>query len=103
MVEYREFRWKIGAYSAETMPLDRLMEYIKELMVVLGDPQHMHLIKVESSSTQPVFKIDADAVPRIEARASEVKAGIAPLDARRSYRRINTMLREDNTNAVFIE
>jgi hypothetical protein len=103
MVDYREFRWKIGAYSAETMPLDRLMEYIKELMVVLGDPQHMHLIKVESSSTQPVFKVDADAAPRIEARASQVKAGIAPIDARKSFRRINAMLREDKTDAIIME
>jgi hypothetical protein len=103
MAKYREFRWKIGAYSAETMPLDRLIDYIRELMVVLGDGTHLHLMKVESSSTQPVFRIDEDAVPRIEARAAQVRAGIAPLDARKSYRKINSMLREDKTDAVFFE
>jgi hypothetical protein len=103
MVQYREFRWKIDAYSAETMPLDRLMEYIKELMTMLGDAQHFHLIHVESSSTSPVFKVDENAVPRIEARAAQVRAGIGPLDARKSYRKINSMLREDGTDAVFLE
>jgi hypothetical protein len=103
MAKYREFRWKIGAYTAETMPLDRLMDYIRELMTVLGNAQHMHLIHVESSSTQPVFKVDEEAVPHIEARAAQIRTGIAPLDVRRSYRKINSMLREDKTDAVFYE
>jgi hypothetical protein len=103
MAKYREFKWKIGAYSAETMPLDRLMDYIRELMTMLGNAQHFHLIHVESSSTQPVFKVDEDAAPRIEARAAEIRAGIAPLDARKSYRKINNMLREDKADAVFYE
>lgn len=104
MVKYREFRWKIdGAYTAETMPLDRLMEYIKELMTMLGSPQHFHLTQVVSASTSPVFKVDEEAVPQIQTRAAQIRAGIAPLDVRRAYRKINSMLREDGGDAVFLE
>jgi hypothetical protein len=104
MVKYREFRWKIdGTYTAETMPLDRLMEYIKELMTMLGSPQHFHLIQVLSASTSPVFKVDEEAVPHIETRAAQIRSGIAPLDVRRAYRKINKMLREDNGDATFYE
>jgi hypothetical protein len=33
----REIRWKIdGEFTAETMPLDRLADYLKELAIMLG-------------------------------------------------------------------
>jgi hypothetical protein len=104
MVKYREFKWKIdGAYTAETMPLDRLMEYIRELMTMLGSPQHFHLIHVLSASTSPVFKVDEEAVPHIETRAAQIRLGNAPLDVRKAYRKINNMLREDKGDATFYE
>jgi hypothetical protein len=103
MANYREFRWKIGAYTADTMPLDRLLDYLRELMTVLGDPRRFHLVQVETSSTQPVFRVDEDAIPGIEARAIQIRTGTAPSEVRRSYRRINGMLREDKTDAILFE
>src|SRR5690348_14788689 len=104
MTKYREFRWKIGAYTAETMPFERLLEYLGELRKMLGESEHLHLIKVDSSSTAPVFHVDNDeAAARIEARALAIRTGTAPKEARQSFRKINGMLREDKTDASFAE
>jgi hypothetical protein len=103
MNRFREFRWKIDAYSAETMPLARLLEYLHELSVMLEAGQELHLVRVDSGSTEPVFKVDATIAPSVQARAKAVRTGIAPRAAMRSFRRINKMLREDATKAVLCE
>ncbi len=103
MSKRHEFRWKIDAYSADTMPLDRLAEYLAELAEMLGDAKHLHLLKVETSSTVPVLRIDDEAVERVRQRATDVKRGIAPVAVMQSYRRINVMLRKDKATATLIE
>lgn len=99
----RELKWKIEAYTAETMPLDRLAEYLAQLATMLGEPQHVHLIRVESSSTKPVLKIDTDAVERVRQRVADVRKGVAPRPALQSYRTINAMLRKDEARASLLE
>ncbi|MFN0218282.1 MAG: hypothetical protein ACKVP4_05650 [Hyphomicrobium sp.] len=99
----RELRWKIDAYSAETMPLDRLAEYLAELAKMLGDAEHLHLVKVDTSSTVPVLRVDEVAIDRVRQRATDVKRGIAPVAVMQSYRRINVMLRRDKANAMLCE
>ena len=98
-----EFRWKIDAYSADTMPLDRLAEYLAELADMLGDAEHLHLLKVETSSTVPVLRVDDEAVERVRQRAIDVQRGIAPVAIMQSYRRINLMLRKDKAKATLFE
>jgi hypothetical protein len=100
----REIRWEIDAtYSAETMPLDRLAEYIRQLAIVLGSPEHVHLIRVENGSAIPVLRVDLKAFERIRQRGLEVRRGIAPRDAMEGYRAINRMLREDKGRAALYE
>lgn len=103
MSKRHELTWKIDAYTAETMPLERLLEYLDHLSKVLGEGRHLHLVRVQSSSTVPVFKVDAEAYPRVLERARAVTAGIAPPDALRSYRNINRMLKADNGKAALLE
>jgi len=103
MTDGQEFIWKISAFTRETMPLARLAEYLKELAAMLGEEPRIHLIRVESSSTVPVLKIDAEAVEPVRARAAQVALGIAPADAMQRYRNINRMLRDDKGTAVLSE
>lgn len=98
-----ELRWKIDAYSAETMPLDRLLEYLGELSTMLGEGKSMHLLKVESSSTVPVLRVDPDAVQIVRQRAVAVRSGMAPVAAMQSYRRINRMLKKDDAQASLVQ
>jgi len=104
MAGYREFRFKIDAgYTAETMPLTRLAEYLQELAVVLGDEPHIHLLKVDSASAVPVFHIDEEAAERVRGRAAAVRRGTAPAGAMKGYRNLNRMLQEDRGHATFFE
>ncbi len=100
----REFRWKIDAgFTAETMPLDRLAEYLKHLAAMLGEPQHLHLIKMESASANAVLRVDAVMVEHVRQRGGELRRGIAPREAMDSYRAINAMLQEDKGTATLYD
>jgi hypothetical protein len=100
----REIRWKIdAAYTADTMPLDRLADYLKHLAGMLGEAQHLHLIKMENASANAVFRVDVQSIERVRQRGSEVRRGTAPLEAMESYRAINAMLQEDRGKATLYE
>jgi hypothetical protein len=103
MSKHREVKWKIKAYTAETMPLDRLTKYLAELAILLGKPQQMHLLRVESASTVPVLRIDEEILPEIRQRSDDIQRGVAPLSSMQSYKKINSMLKEDAAEASLIE
>lgn len=103
MAESREIRWKIDAYTRETMPLDRLVEYLSAFAAMLGESPHVHLVRIDTSSTVPILKVDDEAAQRVRTRATEIRLGTAPPEAMRSYREINRMLREDHGTAVLCE
>jgi hypothetical protein len=103
MSESHEIRWEIDAYTAETMPLDRLIDYMGQLPAMLGEPKHLHLLKVESGSTVPVLRVDQDGIERIRQRSGEIRNGTAPNEAMEAYRNVNRMLREDGATASLYE
>lgn len=98
-----EFRWRIDAYTPETMPLARLAEYLAELAKILGEDHSIHLVELEPGSTVLVHRIDAEAVPKIWERAIAVRRGEAPAAAMRSYNNVNRLLREDGASASLLE
>lgn len=104
MVVQRQIRWKIdGDFTAETMPLSRLADYLKELATMLGQDKALHLIRVDSSSAVPVINVDDVAAELVYRRAEEIRSGMAPPFAMQSYRKINKMLREDKATATIYE
>jgi hypothetical protein len=55
-----EYRFKIGAYTPQTMPMARLAEYMAELAVLLGEPSPINKIIYHRGDTvnpaEPVIK-----------------------------------------------
>jgi len=96
-----EFRFRIEAFTPETMPMARLSEYLKELAEILGEPKDVHLIAIESGSTVPVVQVEYESLPKVQERADAVRRGDGPRDSLVAYHRVNRMLREDNGRAVF--
>lgn len=92
----REYRFKIDAYSPETMPLNRLAEYLDRLSVLLGESHSVHLIKIESGSTVPVFQIQHEAEPKVRERLRLVRQKDGPAEALRAAKEINELLRKDD-------
>jgi hypothetical protein len=95
-----EYRFKIDAYTPDTMPMARLAEYMAELSQMLGERNAVHFRRLEGGSTVLVHKIEREAVPKVRARISHVRTGDAPSEALRAYKTINKMLRDDDAIAV---
>lgn len=96
MATGEEFRFKIDAYTPDTMPLERLAEYLAELAVLFGENKAVHFVRLEPGSTVPVIKVEREAAPKVRARVKSVIWGDATGEAMRAYRTINRKLREDN-------
>lgn len=91
-----EFRFKIGAYTPDTIPMARLAEYMAALADFLGEESMVHFGGLEGGSTVIVEKIQKEAIPKIEARITLVKRGDESSDAMKKYQFLNEMLRRDN-------
>lgn len=103
MEDGQEFRFRIDAYTPETMPLGRLAEYLAELATMLGEDHAIHLVELDPGSTVLVHKIDAEAVPKIRERAAAVRRRDAPAPALRSYDNLNKLLHDDAASASLFE
>jgi hypothetical protein len=100
MAEARIYRFKIDAYSRDTMPMARLAAYLADLATLLGEEANVHLVDVEDSSTVPVLHIDYEAAPKVLGRIERVRRGESEPDAIAAERRLNQRLREDNGRAL---
>lgn len=99
-----EYRFKIEAYTPESMPMARLAVYMAELAVILGEESAVHFTHLERGSTVMVQRIDREAVPKVRDRVARVRRQQgAPDDALKAYRAVNRLLREDNGVAVLEE
>lgn len=103
MSDVEEFRLKIEAYTPETMPMQRLAEYLAQFALMLGESAAVHFVRLEEGSTSIVHRIQREAIPKVKARTASIRRGLGPRDSVRAYRRINRMLRDDNGSAVWKE
>jgi hypothetical protein len=97
------YRFRIEPFTPETLPLARLAEYCAELAVLLGNKENVHLLGIEKSSTIPVVGIDWVAVPKVEQRLKDVRAGFGPEDAHRAFKNINQKLATDNASGQLFQ
>ena len=91
-------RFKIGAYTPATMPMARLAKYLDNLASFLGEPNSVHLMNIEASSTVPVVEIDREAYPKVKERTADTLNGQTPESVRRARRAIEQDLAEDNAD-----
>lgn len=95
MADFERFEFTVPGYTPETMPLDRLIEYLNQLMVILGNPSDLHLVDIETGSTKPVLLARHDVARKVRGRAREVWSGGGPARAQDAFRRVRRMVAED--------
>jgi hypothetical protein len=100
MINRREVRFKIDAFTPETIPMARLAEYMAHVAILLGEPSNVHFMRIEPSSLALVQWIEPEAVPKVENRLDQIRRGKAPPDAVKAMKLINRKLREDNASGV---
>jgi hypothetical protein len=99
MADFEELSFVIPGYTPETIPLDRLIEYLQQMSAVLGDPENLHLIAVKDGSAAPLFRVPKQAALEIRDRASRVQRGDGTKKQVDAYNRIGRMLRRDSRDA----
>jgi len=95
-----EYRFKIDAWTPDTLPMARLAEYMAQLAVLLGERTAVHFQRIIRSSAVLVQKIDRTAVPKVRDRVKSVRAGDATGDTLRAYQTLNKLLRDDHAVGV---
>jgi len=100
MADYEDISFVIPGYTPETMPLNRLIEYLQQMAVVLGDPENLHLIDIRRSSTAPVLRTPIATALVARERAQRVQRGEGTRRQTDAYNKIRYMLRRDAAAAV---
>lgn len=77
------------------MPLPRLLDYLAQIAAVVGVADDMHLIRIDKSSTKPIFKMPPEVAVRARERADAVRLGRGSQTQRAAYDRIRQMVRRD--------
>lgn len=94
--ELHQYRFKIDAFSVESLPMSRLAEYMMELAKLLGEEERIHFSHLESGSAILVANAEEPAAPKVAERIRKVNEGTAPVEAMNAFRRLDTMLAKDN-------
>ena len=92
-----EYKFRIAdSYTPDTLPMERLAEYMAALARLLGEPKNVHFQTLKIGSAVLVAKIDAPALPRVRDRVLRAKSADAPQDLLRAFQDLDEMLRSDN-------
>jgi hypothetical protein len=100
---FREYRFKIDAYSPETMPLLRLSAYLHDIALLFGNSDSVHLVKVAEGSTEPLLLVNREAEVKVRERLQQVRTKDGPEEAMRADKNINERLREDDAKGSIID
>jgi hypothetical protein len=103
MKDLERFKFTLAGYTPDTMPLDRLMEYLNNLSLVLGSPGDLHLVGIERGSTRPVLAMRHDVAHRARNNAREVAEGGGSARRREAFNNIRRMVAEDGGQTAILK
>lgn len=103
MADFERFEFVVPGYTPETMPLDRLIEYLTQLTVILGNPADLHLVDIEKSSTKPVIVMPHHAAVKARQRARDTWEGGGSVRQRTAYQRIRRMVADDGGKPALLK
>ncbi|MCL6608040.1 MAG: 4-hydroxy-3-methylbut-2-enyl diphosphate reductase [Geminicoccaceae bacterium] len=96
-----DYRFVIeNSFTPETLPMERLAEYVAALAKLLGERDCVHFRGIEPGSAVLVATVDSPARPKVRERVIAVRDGSAPDDAARAYADLDEMLRKDNATGT---
>lgn len=92
-----EYRFRIAnSYTPETLPMDRLAEYVAAYARLLGETANVHFQGVETGSAVIIAAVDEPAQPKVWGRVRSIQRGSASKDAIKAFEELDEMLRKDN-------
>jgi len=97
-----ELRFKIEAFSPETIPMERLGQYMADLGAMLGNPTAVHFVKLLKGSTNIVHRIEQPEAEEVLARVADVARGDAEVINLNAFKSLNRRLKEDNASGKLL-
>lgn len=91
-----EYELWIDAYTPDSIPMNRLAEYLAAFSKLLGHQANVHFSRLEKGSIAHVAWVEHEASPKVSDRVSQTAAGTAANDALAAYADINKLLKFDN-------
>lgn len=95
MADFEEISFVIPGYTPETMPLNRLIEYVQQMSLVLGEPESLHLIAVKAGSCAPTFRVPKEVALVAQDKAARVARGDGSKKQLDAFNRMRRMVRRD--------
>jgi hypothetical protein len=95
-----ELSFKIDAFTPETLPLNIFVEYMTDLVALLGMPHEFNFVRVGKGSARLIQKVKHHAIPSIKQRIDLVKQRKGPDEALSAFGRMNRLLVRDNASGV---
>jgi len=92
----RTYRFRIDAFTPETIPMARLAEYMQRFAAILGHESAVHFAGLEPGSAQIVSTVDFTEAPKVHSRLDDVRRGEAPPDLMKLVDALDSQLAEDN-------
>jgi hypothetical protein len=97
MDKFDEYTFEIAeSYSPETIPMERLGEYVVHLAKMLGNTANVHFKAVAPGSVAVKYVVEHEAAPKVEQRLADIKRNEAPSEVVEALAQLNAMLRDDN-------
>lgn len=96
MREDKQRRFKIDVFTPESLPMERLAEYMLRFAKLLGEPERVHFVDVERGSAILRARIEVEAIPMVDRRLSDVSRGRGDPSALRAFQELDDMLANDN-------
>ncbi len=96
MTTDKEHQFRIDVFTPETLPMERLAEYMAQFAKVLGEVDHVHFVEVGKGSAVLRARTDAVAVPKVERRLIEASRRQGDPVALKATLALDDMLAADN-------
>ena len=96
MTEGKQQRFKIDVFTPQTLPMERLAEYMLRFAKLLGEPERVHFVKVEPGSAVLLAHVEIVALPKVERRIADAVKGHGDPVAIKAMQELDDMLANDN-------
>lgn len=96
MTKDKERLFKIDVFTPETLPMERLAEYMLQFAKLLGEPERVHFVDVEAGSAVLRARVEDMAVPKVERRIADASRGQGDPVALKALQSLDDMLANDN-------
>ena len=95
MKEQHDFFFKIDGRAPEEMPMERLVEYAKDLAKLFDSKRQAHVVGVKIGSGEVVVDVDESCKEELKQRICDAGQGKGRRRSVAAFRRINERLYED--------